>query len=99
MTGVDSAHAGDGGHLIESLRDRLTALIENWRQREQQYRHVRPHDQATAETLRGCAKELELMLMALCPDCEHGIAGGHPCKTCGGSGYAGVNSRHAGDRD
>jgi hypothetical protein len=24
----------------------------------------------------------------LCPDCDHGIAGGQPCVTCGGSGYA-----------
>jgi hypothetical protein len=24
---------------------------------------------------------------ALCPDCDHGIAGGQPCRTCGGSGY------------
>ncbi len=22
----------------------------------------------------------------LCPDCDHGIAGGMPCATCGGSG-------------
>ena len=24
----------------------------------------------------------------LCPDCDHGVVGGKPCETCGGSGYA-----------
>jgi hypothetical protein len=24
----------------------------------------------------------------ICPDCDHGIAGGQPCASCGGSGYA-----------
>ena len=23
----------------------------------------------------------------VCPDCDHGVAGGLPCQTCGGSGY------------
>jgi hypothetical protein len=26
--------------------------------------------------------------MPVCPDCDHGVAGGQPCQTCGGSGYA-----------
>jgi len=25
--------------------------------------------------------------MKICPDCDHGIAGGKLCETCGGSGY------------
>ena len=36
----------------------LDALVMNWRSREQQYRHLRPHDEATADTLRSCATEL-----------------------------------------
>lgn len=24
---------------------------------------------------------------ALCPDCDHGVAGGLPCQTCAGTGY------------
>jgi hypothetical protein len=26
----------------------------------------------------------------LCPACDHGVAGGQPCTTCGGTGYAPV---------
>ena len=36
----------------------LAALIENWQQRAEQYRNLRPHDEALADTMRGCASEL-----------------------------------------
>lgn len=45
-------------HLLAAL----DALAHNWCDREQQYRHVRPHDEVTADTLRSCAKELAAVL-------------------------------------
>jgi hypothetical protein len=46
----------------DALLSALDALMANWRQREQQYRNMRPHDEATADTLRGCTKELAAVL-------------------------------------
>ena len=48
--------------MAEPLRPRLAALVSNWRAREQQYRHLRPGDDATPDTLRSCAIELETEL-------------------------------------
>lgn len=43
--------------------------------------HFNPHEQRWE---RAAAPEAP----PVCPDCDHGIAGGQPCATCGGSGYA-----------
>jgi hypothetical protein len=67
--------------VIDGLAERhtallaaLDALVENWRQREQQYRNVRPHDEATADTLRGCAKELAMTTFSVaCADHDHPV--------------------------
>jgi hypothetical protein len=54
----------------------------------------RMRDAAVGTEARIFAEELAAVLAlhrepppTLCPDCDHGIAGGRPCATCGGSGY------------
>jgi hypothetical protein len=48
--------------MSDPLRARLAALLDNWSQREQQYRHLRPGDEGPPDTLRSCALELTVTM-------------------------------------
>jgi len=86
---MPSAIVWDDQHI--ALRERLAALVQRWDQR------IENHDSVnfpmSSQAIGQCRRELATLLQKpessqICPDCDHGVAGGLPCQTCGGSGYA-----------
>lgn len=86
----------------ETLIERLEALVTKWTHfanRADAPADYKPyaegHHDGESAAAQFAANELAVILAphrqprpALCPDCDHGIAGGRPCVTCGGTGYA-----------
>src|SRR6266568_4976134 len=69
------------------LLDELDRLLERW-----QYSGQCPNEEikSVVEKHRHAAllRQPPAPRTDLCPDCDHGVRGGKPCETCGGSGYA-----------
>ena len=62
----------------DGLRAALTALVEDMR--------TLADDKIPSNLWANRLAAILAPHQTLCPDCDHGIAGGQPCATCGGSG-------------
>jgi hypothetical protein len=66
----------------------LDALVAEWREVAATPQNDDGYQQATLDAAASVTAVLAVHRgPRLCPDCDHGVAGGQPCATCGGSGY------------